>query len=142
MSEARGRVPPVRNRTRIEPIETNRRTLGEHYRRKLAHYGRYRRSTIDVLLQWLFSAERPRRDALRVATLLRANRRGLIERVSRERGLTRYSVREIVRAMIDRSDALQLYIRGDRRDAVHVARWMLERLASLYSQGETPHMPL
>ncbi len=142
MTEARGRVPPVRNRTRIEPIETNRRTLGEHYRRKLAHYGRYRRSTIDVLLQWLFSAERPRRDALRVATLLRANRRALIERVSRERGLTRYSVREIVRAMIDRSDALQLYIRGDRRDAVHVARWLLERLASLYSQGETPHMPL
>ncbi len=142
MTEVRDRVPPVRNRARIEPLETNRRTLGEHYRRKLAHYGQYRRSTIDVLLQWLFSAERPRRGALRVATLLRANRRALTAGVSRELGLTRYSVREIVRAMIDRSDALQLYIRGDRRDAVHVARWLLERLASLYSQGETPHMPL
>ncbi len=142
MAEVRGRAPPVRNRTRIEPIETNRQTLGEHYRRKLARYGQYRRSTIDVLLQWLFSAERPRRDALRVSTLLRANRSALIEAVSRELGLTRYSVREIMRAVIDRSVALQLYIRGDRRDAVHVARWMLERLASLYSQGETPHMPL
>jgi hypothetical protein len=142
MAEVRGRAPSVRTRTRIEPIETNRRTLGEHYRRKLAHYAQYRRSTLDVLLQWLFSAERPRRDALRVATLLRANQRALIDRVSRELGLTRYSVREIARTMIDRSEALQLYIRGDRRDAVHVARWLLQRVASLYSQGETPHMPL
>lgn len=142
MTEVRGRAPAVRNRIRIEPIETNRRTLGEHYRRKLAHYGQYRRSTIDVLLQWLFSAQRPRRDALRVATLLRANRRVLSEKVSRELGLSRYSVHEIIRAMIERSEALELYIRGNRRDAVHVAHWLLGRLASLYSQGETPHMPL
>jgi len=42
--------------------------------------------------------------------------------------------------MIDRSEALQLYVRGSRRDAVHVSRWLLERLASMYSQGETPHI--
>lgn len=142
MAEVGDQVPPVRNRARIEPIEANERTLGEHYRRKLSRYGRYRRSTIDALLQWLFSAERPRRNALRVSTLLRANQRNLIEAVSRELALTRYSLREIMRTMIDRSEALQLYVRGDRRDAVHVSRWLLGRLASLYSQGETPHMPL
>ena len=142
MAEVRERPAPVRSRTRIEPIDTNTHTLAQHYRRKTARYRQYRRNMVDALLQWLFSLERPRRDALRAATLLRAHQRTLCIAVSRELGLPRYSVQEIMRTMIDRSEALQLYIRGSRRDAVHVSRWLLERLVSLYSQGETPHIPL
>ena len=142
MSEVCERPAPVRTRARIEPIDTNTRTLAEHYRRKLARYRRYRRTMVDGLLQWLFTVERPRRDAVRAATLLRANQRALIEVVSHELGVPRYSVHEIMRTMIDRSEALQLYIRGSRRDAAHVSRWMLEKLVSFYSQGETPHIPL
>ena len=44
--------------------------------------------------------------------------------------------------LIERSEHLGLYVRGNRRDALRYARWMLERLAGLYSQGETPHLPL
>ena len=142
MAEVRMRPAPVRTRARIEPINTNTHTLAQHYRRKAARYSQYRRSMVDALLQWLFSAERPRKDTLRVSTVLRAHQRELSEAVSHELGLPRYSVQEIMRTMIDRSEALQLYIRGSRRDAVHVSRWLLERLASLYSQGETPHIPL
>ena len=142
MTEVRERPAPVRIRTRIEPIDTNTRTLAQHYRRKTARYHQYRRSMVDAMLQWLFSLERPRKDAVRAATLLRAHQRALCVAVSRELGLPRYSVQEIMRTMIDRREALQLYIRGSRRDAVHVSRWLLERLVSLYSQGETPHIPL
>jgi len=48
----------------------------------------------------------------------------------------------VLRMLIERSAALGLYVRGARRDALHYSRWMLERLTAVYSQGETPHMPL
>ena len=56
--------------------------------------------------------------------------------------MERYSVQQILRMLIERCETLKLYVRGDRRDAVHHARWMLERLANIYSQGETPLLPL
>jgi len=142
MAEVRGQAPPVRNRARIEPLESNMRTLGQYYRRKLARYRRYRRGLADALLQWLFTAQRPRRDAMRAATLLRTHQKALIASVSRELGLARYSVQQIMRMLIERSDTLDLYVRGDRRDAVRNSRWLLERLADLYSQGKTPHLSL
>ena len=142
MNEVRGRAPLVRNRVRIEPLDSNTRTLGQYYRGKLARYRRYRRGLADALLQWLFSAQRPRRTALRAATLLRAHQKTLVDSVSRELGLARYSVQQIMLMLIERSDALKLYVRGDRRDAVRNCRWLLARLADLYSQGETPHLSL
>lgn len=142
MAEVRGRVAPVRNRMRIEPLESNTRTLGQYYRRKLARYRQYRRGLADALLQWLFSSQRPRRDSMRAATLLRTHQKALIASVSRELGLARYSVQQIMRMLIERSDTLNLYVRGNRRDAVRNSRWLLERLADLYSQGKTPHLQL
>ena len=56
--------------------------------------------------------------------------------------IERYSVEQILRMLIARSERLQLSVRGNRRDALYYSRWMLERLSGLYSQGETPHMPL
>ena len=56
--------------------------------------------------------------------------------------MERYSVQQILRIIIERCETLKLYVRGGRRDAVRHSRWMLERLASLYSQGETPLLPL
>ena len=142
LAEVRDRAPPVRNRTRIEPLESNTSTLGQHYRRKLAGYRQYRRGLADALLQWLFSPQRPRRNAMRAATLLRTHQKALIASVSRELGLARYSVQQIMRMLIERSDTLNLYVRGNRRNAVRNSRWLLERLADLYSQGKTPRLPL
>ena len=143
LAQVRGRRAAVRNRTRIEPLETNTRTLAQHYRRKLARQRHYRRGLADEYLHRLF-APGPvrRRGATRAATLLRSNRKSLIASVSRELGLERYSVQQIARMLIERCDSLKLYVRGNRRDAVRSARWLLERLASLYRQGETPHLRL
>ncbi|MFZ1099368.1 MAG: hypothetical protein WAN26_08180, partial [Steroidobacteraceae bacterium] len=74
--------------------------------------------------------------------LLRASGRTLTAAVVRELALTPYSVAQILRMLIERSEHLGLYVRGSRRDALRYARWMLGRLAGLYSQGETPHLPL
>jgi hypothetical protein len=83
-----------------------------------------------------------RRGSRRAAALLRAEGRRLTAVVARALKVDRYNVAEILRMLIERSEELQLYVRGNRRDALRYARWMLERLTGLYSQGETPHMPL
>ena len=142
VASVRRRRAPVRNRTRIEPLDQNSATLAQHYRRKLAHNRMIRRGLADELLQRAFSRERARRGTLRAATLLRAEARRLTAAVARALRVERYSVEQILGMLIERSAHLGLYLRGNRRDARRYARWMLERLAGLYSQGETPHLPL
>jgi hypothetical protein len=133
---------PVRNRTRIEPLDSNTRTLAQHYRRKLAHNRLIRRGLADELLQRAFTPAPTRRGALRAATLLRWHARPLTALVAHALKVERYSVEQILRMLIERSERLELYVRGNRRDARRYSRWMLERLTGLYSQGETPHLPL
>jgi Putative zinc-binding metallo-peptidase len=142
MMSVKGQCPPVHNRLRIEPIQENTRTLAQYYRRKLARNRLYRLGLADELLRRIFSPERLRKGTVRAASLLRAHRNPLTTAVARELAMEPYSVQQILGMLIERSDSLKLYVRGGRRDAVHHSRWMLERLASLYAQGETPQLPL
>ena len=142
VADIRTRRPPVRNRTRIEPLDEDTRTLAQHYRRKLAHNRQIRRGLADELLRRAFCATRTPRQPLRAATFLRARAR-LLERVTaRALGIDPYSVEQVLHMLIERSERLGLYLRGSQRDAQRYARWMLERLTGLYAQGETPHLPL
>ncbi len=142
MTSVSGRRPPVRNRMRIEPIDYNTRTLAQYYRRKLAHNRKIRLGLADELVRRIFTTEPARKKAVRAATFLRSLKPALIDAIASELAMERYSVQQILRMLIERCENLKLYVRGDRRDAVHHARWMLERLASIYSQGETPLLPL
>jgi len=142
VSSVRGQPAPVRNKSRIEPIDLNTRTLAEHYRRRLARNTQIRRGLTDELLKRIFSAQRVRRGAMRAAALLRAQKNPLVNAVARELAMERYSVEQILRMLTERSESLQLFVQGNRRDAIRHCRWMLERLVRLYSQGETPHLPL
>jgi hypothetical protein len=142
MASVRGRSPPVANRRRVDAIATDTRTLAEVYRSKLAQSRNYGRGLADELLLKVFSVEPPRAAAVRAATLLRSRKSELVASASRALGMERYSVYQILRILIDRSDALKLYVRGGRRDALRHVRWILGRVARLYSQGETPQLPV
>jgi hypothetical protein len=142
VESVRGQVAPVRNRVRIEPIDLNTRTLAEHYRLRLARNHQIRRGLTDELLKSIFGIERPRRGAARASSLLRSQGKVLVNAVARESGMERYSIQQILRILIERSESLRLFVQGNRRDAVQHSRWMLERLARLYSQSETPHLSL
>jgi hypothetical protein len=142
IAQVRATRAPVRNRTRIEPLEQDTRTLAEHYRRKLAHNRQIRRGLADELLQRAFSDVRRRRTTPKAATLLRAQARTLTAGVVRALKIDPYSVEQVLHMLIERSERLQLYVRGNQRDARRYSRWMLERLTGLYAQGETPHLPL
>jgi len=142
MSSVRGRRAPVRNRLRIEPIDRNRRTLAQYYRRKLARNHEIRTVVTDELLQKVFAAERPRRAAVRAPALLRSSRIQLVAAVARALAMERYSVDQILLMLIERAESLKLFVQGSQREAIRDSRWMLERIARLYSQGETPHLPV
>ncbi|MBS0379559.1 MAG: putative zinc-binding metallopeptidase [Proteobacteria bacterium] len=146
VDELVGRVrslrPPVRNRTRIEPLEHDTRTLADHYRRKLKANRLMRRGLADELLRRAFTEERTPRQPLRASTFLRTRARLLERVVARALDIDPYSVAQVLHMLIERSERLNLYLRGNQRDAQRYARWMLERLTGLYSQGETPHLSL
>jgi len=142
MASVRVAPPPVRSRRRVEPLDGITRTLAEHYRRKLAHSRMIRRGLADELLQRAFSPERVRKGAHRAAALLRADARRLTAAVARSLKIDRYNVEQVLRMLIERSERLHLYVRGNRRDAQRYSRWMVERLTGLYSQGETPQLPV
>jgi hypothetical protein len=133
--------PAVRNRMRIEPIESDTRTLGDHYRQKLARYRHYRRGMADELLRKIFSAERAMH-SMRACTLLRTIKPSVIGAVAAEAGVERYTVLQIHKMVVERSERLKLHVRGSRRDALRHSRWMLLRLTRMYGQGETPHLAL
>jgi len=138
----RGRRAPVRNRLRIEPLEHNHRTLEQHYRRKLAHNRQIRRGLADELLKRAFTPQPARRARPKAASFLREASRTLAPSVARTLRIDPYSVEQVARMLVERSERLGLYLRGNQRDARRYSRWMLERLTGLYSQGETPHLAL
>src|SRR5579862_3967144 len=114
MAGVRGARPPVRNRTLIEPLHANTRTLMQHYRRKLTRNRQIRRGLADELLRRAFTPERTRRQGLRAATLLRVELRPLTAAVARTLRIERYSVEQVLRMLIERSTRLKLYVRGNR----------------------------
>ena len=133
---------PVRNRIRVEPLSEDTRTLAQHYRRKLAHNRQIRRGLADELLKRAFTDAPTRRLSVKAATLLRAHGRVLTASVARALRIDPYSVDQVLRMLIERTERLDLYVRGNQRDARRYSRWMLERLTGLYSQRETPHLSL
>src|SRR5262249_13531296 len=108
----------------------------------LAHNRQIRLGLADEVLKRIFSTERSHKRAARAASLLRLHQTQLTNAVAQDLAMERYSVEQILRMLIERCETFKLYVRGNRRDAVGHCRWMLERIASLYSQGETPLLPL
>jgi hypothetical protein len=142
MQSVRGTKPVVRNRIRIEPIDLDTRTLADHYRQKLARYRHYRRGLADDLLRKIFSADRANVRSMRACTLLRMMKSSVMDAIALEAGVERYTVQQIHRMVVERSEVLKLHVRGSRRDAMRHSRWMLLRLTRMYGQGETPHLSL
>jgi hypothetical protein len=142
MEEVRANKPAVRSRLCIEPIATNTCTLAEYYSRRLASRVRNRRGLADDVLLRVFAREPARRTTPRASVVLRAARSRLVATVARETGEERYTVYQVLRMAIERSQKLELYLRGSRRDALRHARWALARMLRLYSQAETPQISL
>lgn len=140
MREACGRPPLVRSRLHIEPLAEDRRTLREHYRRKVERYRGADRVAIDARLVRICAGTCD--SELRAATLLRRLRSRLRARVADASAASQYEVHQALRDVIARCDALGLVVRRDRRVAAQRFERLLTRLVGDRHRGAGPRLPV
>ncbi len=134
--------PPVLDRSTIEDVAQDTRTLREHYAGKLERYRRPRRSGADELLLKIFSSAPRNRASARAATVLREMRNPLRQSIVRSGAFSEYLVHQVLRLMIARCDALNLYMRGTRRELKPHLLWVVGRLAESFEDRQLPHVAL
>src|SRR5712675_1433236 len=132
--------PPVIDRTRIEDVADEVRTLRQHYEDKLARYRMPRRSGADELLLKVFTTAPRRRSAPKAARVLRELRNPLRQQVVRTGAFSEYLVHQVLRLMIHRCEGLDLYVRGSRRELKGQLTWVIARLAESYEERQLPRV--
>jgi hypothetical protein len=134
--------PAVTDRSTVEDIGEQTRTLREHYEQKHARYRMPRRSGADELLLKVFTAAPRTRAAPKAASLLRDLRQPLRQQIVRSGAFSEYLVHQVLRLMIERCECLNLYVRGPRRELKAHLIWMIARLAESHEERQLPHVAL
>jgi hypothetical protein len=134
--------PLVIERGTIEEVADETRTLREHYERKLARYRMPRRSGADELLLKVFTPAPSRRTSPKAASVLRELRNPLRQQIVRSGAFSEYLVHQVLRLMIARCEALDLYVRGPRRELKAHLLWVIARLAESYEERQLPRVAL
>ena len=133
---------PVTDRTRIEDVAEESSTLRQHYERKLSRYRMPRRSGADELLLKVFTGAPRRRTAPKAASVLREMRHALRHQIVRSGAFSEYLVHQVLRLMIERCEALNLYVRGPRRGLKAQLLWVIARLAESHEERQLPRVSL
>jgi hypothetical protein len=134
--------PTVADRSTIEEVTEETRTLRDHYEQKLAHYRMPRRSGADELLLKVFTAAPRSRNRAKAATLLRELRNPLRQQIMRSGAFSEYLVYQVLRLMIERCESLNLYVRESRRGLKAQLSWVIARLAESYEERQLPRVSL
>ena len=134
--------PPVADRGTIEEVTHETVTLREHYEKKLDRYRLPRRSGADELLLKVFSTVPRTRASPKAASVLREQRAALRQQIQRSGAFSEYLVHQVLRLMIERCEALDLYVRGSRRDLKGQLLWVVARLAESYEERKLPRVAL
>jgi len=131
--EFRSHRPPVRCRTRIEPLHTQQRTLEQYFRSKRNRESgpQLQRHLADRGLLRIFTRS-PSARARSAAALLRAHKKQLLASTVSATGAERYLVHQIMRTLITRSEDLTLFVSGRQREALAATRVLLRRLVHRY----------
>ncbi len=135
-------APHVSERITIEDVREDTRTLRQHYEHKLARYGARRRTGADDLLMKVFTADPPRRSSPKAASVVRDMRQPLRRHLVRKGAFSEYLVHQVLRLIIERCEALDLYVRGPRRELKTHLLWMVGRLARIHEERQLPRVSL
>ncbi|MFI4888994.1 MAG: putative zinc-binding metallopeptidase [Steroidobacterales bacterium] len=134
--------PPVTDRRRVEDIGSDKRSLRQHYAQKFARYGLPRRSGADELLLKLFTTVPRTHLTPKAASVIREMRVELRQQIVRSGVCGAYLVHQVLRLMLRRCDALELYVRGPRRELRAHLVWVIRRLAESYEERQLPRVVL
>ena len=142
VDEFGGAKPRVMDRTRIEDVADEARTLRQHYDKKLARYRMPRRSGADEMLLKVFTTAPHRSGAPKAASVLRDLRHPLRQQFIRSGAFSEYLVHQVLRLMIERCESLNLFLRGSRRELKPHLVWLIARLAESYEERQLPRVAL
>jgi len=111
MREIAGRPPLVNTTRRLEPLEHLRRTLGQHYARKRAHYGVDYPKFHDRDLRRLFSDQPEFRKNVKAARFIQRIRGDVRRLVAEWAGSYQYTIDQVIEHMIARAQELNLRLK-------------------------------
>jgi len=103
-----GKSPKCLARREVDPLETLKKTLREHYRRKRAYYTIHWPASSERILYRVFSGEPRHRSYPSAAQFLRRIRGEICEIVARVTGVHHYTINHILKHMIVRCRVLNL----------------------------------
>jgi len=107
MQDIATRRPLARARRRVDPIETIRRTLGEHYAKKRKHHGLEYPNFYDRDLRMLFS-DGPDASGMKASRFINRIRKDVRRMVTAWTGAYQYTIDRVLEDMIARCDELNL----------------------------------
>jgi Putative zinc-binding metallo-peptidase len=128
MRALRGRRASNVDRTVVEPLSANERTLREHYRRKQARYALDTRRSYDRPLQRVFATREQRPQAVAASRFMREMRPQLARLLVRRARMHPYLVDHVMRTAVQRARALDLRLKGGQRHAKREVLAMHERI--------------
>ncbi len=134
--------PVVNDRGTIENLRDETISLRAHYNQKFARYRMPRRSGADELLLKIFSNVPRARNSNKAASLVREMRRPLRQETLRSGVFSEYLVHQVLRLIIERCEALGLYVRGPRRELKTHLLWIIGRLSESYEERQLPRVAL
>jgi hypothetical protein len=116
------------DRSTVEPLSDNRRTLREHYRRKQQRYMIDTNTAYDRRLLRVFGHAEDHPRHLQASRFLREVRPQLRRLLIRRARMHPYIVNHVLRTAIQRSRQLNLRLKSSQREAKREALGMLERM--------------
>ena len=143
LAEDIGRQKPlIADRSTIEEVTHETGTLRAHYESKLARYRLPRRSGADELLLKIFTSAPRNRASPKAASVLREMRAPLRQQIHRSGAFSEYLVHQVLRLMIERCEALNLYAQAKRRELKGQILWVVARLAESHEERKLPRVAL
>jgi hypothetical protein len=127
MAEIGTRTPANRNRSFVAPLSQNKRTLGEHYRRRKAHIDHIDRR-YDDWLQEIFVERSSRPRGIRASRFIRDMRPRLRRQLLERTNVGPYVIDHAIDNVIRRARQLDLVIAGPRRDIDRNVFWLSENV--------------
>ncbi len=138
-----GRQPPlVADRSTIEEVADDTRTLRDHSEQKFSRYRMPRRTGADELLLKVFTSIPRTRATPKAASVVREYRNALRQDIVRSGAFSEYLVHQVLRLVIDRCEALNLYLAGPRRALRPHLLWLIARLADSFEERQLPRVAL
>jgi hypothetical protein len=108
MAEIAGEQPLRTRRLRVDPLNKLNHTVGEHYKRKLSHYGADTPTTHDRDLLRVFTDDPRHRDAPNAAAFIRRNKATIRRLVSKWTGEYQLNLDAVLDDMIARCREMRL----------------------------------